>query len=210
VSARKHELASSCALCGFDDHLTIDHVIPRSWGGGDTAEDVQTLCWPCHWRKFRVEMTLRAVARRRREQLDPYRRLLVMFWKREVVQDERPVSIRCFCSPCARAWHRGWRALRLRDDLDSVWRPWSKTVDGVEICLEPRCAGLWPSRSDGYDVGAYRDNSLLFDKVLVANMTEALALGEQWFAELRAGKSPDAWTTPPTRLPKSATELIEG
>lgn len=194
MSVRKHELAASCALCGFEEHLTVDHIIPRSWGGGDTAENVQTLCWACHWRKFRVEALMRAAARRRGDR--PYQALLVLLWERQVAEDRRPVTIRCFCSPCARAWRRGYRSLRLRDDLDSVWMPWSKTVAGVEICLEPRCAGLCPPRSDGYNVGAYRDKSLLLDKVVVPNMAEALSLGELWFAEIEAGKSPDGWTIP--------------
>lgn len=190
----KHKVAASCALCGFEEHLTIDHLVPRSWGGDDSEENVETLCWSCHWRKFRVEVAMKAAARRRGESLDPYRQLLLTFWKRTAVADERPVAIRCFCSPCSRAWRRGWRGLCLRDELDSIWRPWSKTVDEVEICLEPRCTMLTPPRTDGYYVGAYRNKSLLFDKVTVGSMAEALALGERWFGELEAGENPDVWT----------------
>lgn len=40
-----------CVSCGATDALTIDHVIPRSKGGGNTADNLQTLCAPCNFQK---------------------------------------------------------------------------------------------------------------------------------------------------------------
>lgn len=33
-----------CLLCGTKKHLTIDHIIPISKGGGDEEDNLQTLC----------------------------------------------------------------------------------------------------------------------------------------------------------------------
>ena len=40
-----------CRNCGARGHLHFDHVIPRSWGGSSTAENVQLLCRRCNLRK---------------------------------------------------------------------------------------------------------------------------------------------------------------
>ncbi len=40
-----------CMYCGSSRNLTIDHVIPRSQGGGDTWENLVTACEPCNRRK---------------------------------------------------------------------------------------------------------------------------------------------------------------
>ena len=41
-----------CQYCGFSgERLSIDHVIPRSRGGGDVWENVTTACLPCNVRK---------------------------------------------------------------------------------------------------------------------------------------------------------------
>jgi 5-methylcytosine-specific restriction endonuclease McrA len=42
----------ACQYCGVHgDTLSIDHVLPRSRGGGDTWENVTTACLPCNVRK---------------------------------------------------------------------------------------------------------------------------------------------------------------
>ena len=42
----------TCQYCGSrDNQLSIDHVIPRSRGGGDTWENVTTACLSCNVRK---------------------------------------------------------------------------------------------------------------------------------------------------------------
>lgn len=40
-----------CQYCGGRDHLTIDHVHPRSRGGRDTWENLVTACTDCNSRK---------------------------------------------------------------------------------------------------------------------------------------------------------------
>ncbi|MCP9776057.1 HNH endonuclease [Cyanobium sp. WAJ14-Wanaka] len=41
-----------CQYCGCSgERLSVDHVFPRSRGGGDTWENVTTACLPCNVRK---------------------------------------------------------------------------------------------------------------------------------------------------------------
>lgn len=40
-----------CRNCGSRSHLSFDHVIPRSWGGASTVENVQVLCRDCNLKK---------------------------------------------------------------------------------------------------------------------------------------------------------------
>ena len=47
-----HRDNQSCQYCGSrSDPLSIDHVIPKSRGGGDTWENVTTACLRCNVRK---------------------------------------------------------------------------------------------------------------------------------------------------------------
>lgn len=41
----------SCGYCGSKQSLTIDHIIPRSRGGGDTWENLVTSCSRCNTKK---------------------------------------------------------------------------------------------------------------------------------------------------------------
>jgi 5-methylcytosine-specific restriction endonuclease McrA len=41
----------TCQYCGTTAHLTVDHVIPRSRGGGSEWENIVTSCAPCNRRK---------------------------------------------------------------------------------------------------------------------------------------------------------------
>lgn len=41
----------TCAYCGFHKNLTIDHVIPRSRGGGNSWENLVTCCYRCNSKK---------------------------------------------------------------------------------------------------------------------------------------------------------------
>jgi 5-methylcytosine-specific restriction endonuclease McrA len=58
-----------CMYCGTTNgRLTLDHVVPRSRGGGSVWENVVTSCAPCNMRKGNrlpdeVEMTLRSPPR---------------------------------------------------------------------------------------------------------------------------------------------------
>jgi HNH endonuclease len=40
-----------CRQCGARSQLHFDHVIPRSWGGASTADNVQILCRRCNLQK---------------------------------------------------------------------------------------------------------------------------------------------------------------
>ncbi|BAZ91422.1 HNH endonuclease [Cylindrospermopsis curvispora] len=47
-----HRDGHSCQYCGCTgDDLTLDHVIPRSRGGGDTWENIVTACVRCNVKK---------------------------------------------------------------------------------------------------------------------------------------------------------------
>jgi 5-methylcytosine-specific restriction endonuclease McrA len=41
----------TCQYCGSRAQLTVDHVIPRSKGGGSTWENIVAACAPCNRRK---------------------------------------------------------------------------------------------------------------------------------------------------------------
>jgi 5-methylcytosine-specific restriction endonuclease McrA len=42
----------ACQYCGYGgEQLSVDHVVPRSRGGGDTWDNVTTACLPCNVRK---------------------------------------------------------------------------------------------------------------------------------------------------------------
>jgi 5-methylcytosine-specific restriction endonuclease McrA len=40
-----------CRHCGSREDLHLAHVIPRSWGGASTVENVQLLCRNCNFHK---------------------------------------------------------------------------------------------------------------------------------------------------------------
>ena len=40
-----------CRRCGSSEALQFDHITPYSWGGENTAENIQLLCGPCNRRK---------------------------------------------------------------------------------------------------------------------------------------------------------------
>lgn len=43
----------SCQYCGSPKQLTLDHVIPLSWGGKHTWDNVVAACEPCNNRSAR-------------------------------------------------------------------------------------------------------------------------------------------------------------
>lgn len=42
---------NSCQYCGSTRHLTIDHVVPKCRGGGDTWENLVVACSSCNTKK---------------------------------------------------------------------------------------------------------------------------------------------------------------
>ncbi|CDN16190.1 HNH endonuclease family protein [Richelia intracellularis] len=47
-----HRDGHTCQYCGYTgDELTIDHVVPRSRGGGDSWENLVTACVRCNVKK---------------------------------------------------------------------------------------------------------------------------------------------------------------
>jgi 5-methylcytosine-specific restriction endonuclease McrA len=47
-----HRDGHTCQYCSYTgDQLTLDHVMPRSRGGGDTWENIVTACVPCNVKK---------------------------------------------------------------------------------------------------------------------------------------------------------------
>ncbi|MFM6278403.1 MAG: HNH endonuclease, partial [Dolichospermum sp.] len=47
-----HRDGHTCQYCGYTgDKLTLDHVIPRSRGGGDTWENIVAACVCCNVKK---------------------------------------------------------------------------------------------------------------------------------------------------------------
>jgi 5-methylcytosine-specific restriction endonuclease McrA len=57
-----HKHGNKCLMCGRSDViLTVDHVIPISWGGSNLIENIQPLCRSCNCSKGARFMDLRKV-----------------------------------------------------------------------------------------------------------------------------------------------------
>lgn len=49
-------LPQVCGRCGATEALTLDHIIPRVYGGTNDRSNFQLLCQPCHQLKSRGEV----------------------------------------------------------------------------------------------------------------------------------------------------------
>jgi hypothetical protein len=45
---KEHEVAGQCIYCGVDDKLTLEHILPTSRGGPDTADNAVMVCKSCN------------------------------------------------------------------------------------------------------------------------------------------------------------------
>lgn len=70
-----------CRQCGASQRLTIDHIVPRSRGGSDRSDNLQTLCEPCNQAK--ADTVVVAILPQRLKDYrkpKPIRRLPADFW----------------------------------------------------------------------------------------------------------------------------------
>jgi 5-methylcytosine-specific restriction protein A len=58
--------ASCCAGCGGAGPFEVDHIVPRSRGGGHEPSNLRALCKPCHASKTAAEGHARAAVLRER------------------------------------------------------------------------------------------------------------------------------------------------
>ena len=62
-SKRKQQLRAKlpkeCAWCGATQDLTIDHIVPRCFGGTNEQHNLQILCAPCNTQKSHREQPRR-------------------------------------------------------------------------------------------------------------------------------------------------------
>ncbi|MCS7074956.1 MAG: HNH endonuclease [Bacteroidia bacterium] len=64
-----------CVYCGSRQHLTIDHLIPKSLGGKDTWENLVTACSNCNTKKGNLTLEEAGLQLRRK----PYKPSHLMF-----------------------------------------------------------------------------------------------------------------------------------
>jgi 5-methylcytosine-specific restriction endonuclease McrA len=73
----------TCQYCGSQKQLTLDHVIPRSWGGQHSWDNVVAACSPCNARKGAQspELANMTLARKPKAPLHPVVAFAEQFWK---------------------------------------------------------------------------------------------------------------------------------
>ena len=60
------QLPQVCAHCAATEALTIDHIIPRVYGGTNELPNLQMLCFACHRQKTTTEVRYHNPAKNRR------------------------------------------------------------------------------------------------------------------------------------------------
>ncbi|MDM8753002.1 HNH endonuclease [Morganella morganii] len=56
VLNRDKHLCQQCLREGWaTEAKTVDHITPKAHGGTDAESNLQSLCWPCHYRKTATE-----------------------------------------------------------------------------------------------------------------------------------------------------------
>lgn len=54
--AARAKLPQHCAHCGATEGLTLDHIMPRVYGGTNMQENLQLLCPPCNVEKSKKKI----------------------------------------------------------------------------------------------------------------------------------------------------------
>jgi len=54
--AARAKMPQYCAHCAATEDLTLDHIIPRVYGGTNVQDNLQLLCPPCHVKKSKREI----------------------------------------------------------------------------------------------------------------------------------------------------------
>lgn len=69
-TARRQKIRASlpqlCTACGATEGLTLDHIIPRVYGGTNERANFQLLCATCHGEKSKMEVRHRHPAANQR------------------------------------------------------------------------------------------------------------------------------------------------
>ncbi len=56
ILTRDMHLCQQCLREGrAAEAKTVDHITPKAHGGTDAESNLQSLCWPCHYRKTATE-----------------------------------------------------------------------------------------------------------------------------------------------------------
>ena len=76
-----------CQYCGIQKQLTLDHVIPKSWGGQHSWDNVVTACSPCNTSKGArsPELAKMKLARKPKAPMHPVVAFAEQFWKEHKV-----------------------------------------------------------------------------------------------------------------------------
>ena len=77
----------TCQYCGSQKQLTLDHVIPKSWGGQHSWDNVVAACSPCNTNKGArsPELASMKLARKPKAPMHPVVAFAEQFWKEHKV-----------------------------------------------------------------------------------------------------------------------------
>ena len=77
----------TCQYCGGQKQLTLDHVIPKSWGGQHSWDNVVTACSPCNTSKGArsPELAKMKLARKPKAPMHPVVAFAEQFWREHKV-----------------------------------------------------------------------------------------------------------------------------
>lgn len=50
-----HRDENKCCFCGSKTNLSLDHIVPKRFGGSNHPQNLQTLCRSCNSKKVRID-----------------------------------------------------------------------------------------------------------------------------------------------------------